>query len=176
MGDADGRNVSLWTPGAFHHARWIAKAIYSINIFLFHQHFFLTVNKTRNFKELALFVSLVYVRFWHQAPLLIQAPLNDILLIEKLTKYPNTAVAQAASTVFCWHLWYFSKMLVGLSFFDERIWANVKTQNEGSKPTASTVYQMFETTRPSSSTPQFFKSLYPASHRKLLSSSWLRIL
>jgi len=79
-------------------------------------------------KELALCVSLVYVRFWHQAPLPIQTPLNDILLIEELTKYPNIAIAQAASTTFGRHLWYFSKILVGLSFFDERIRADVKTQ------------------------------------------------
>jgi len=97
LAGADGENVSFGIPGAFHHARWMAKAIYIINIFLFHQHFSLSVNEKRSLNELALLVSFVYVRFWHQAPLPIQAILNDIFLIEEFTKYPNIAVVQAAA-------------------------------------------------------------------------------
>jgi len=116
LGGADGENVSFRTPGAFHHARWMTKAIYCINIFFFHQHFSLTVNEKRSLKELALFVSLDYVWFWYQAPLPIRAPLNGIILIEELTKYPNIAVALAATTAIWWDHWYFSEILVGLSF------------------------------------------------------------
>jgi len=101
----------------------MAKAIYSINVFLFHQHFSLTVNVKFSLKELALCVSLGYVRFWHQAPLPIQAPLND----KKLTKYQNIAVAQAVSTTFRRQLWYFFEILVGLSFFMKEFAADVKT-------------------------------------------------
>jgi len=114
---ADIEIVFFRTPAAFHNARWMAKAIYSINVFLFHQHFSLTVNVKFSLKELALCVSLGYVRFWHQAPLPIQAPLND----KKLTKYQNIAVAQAVSTTFRRQLWYFFEILVGLSFFYERV-------------------------------------------------------
>jgi len=125
-GDKEAR-VSFRAPGAFHHARWMAKAIYSIKIFLFQQQFSLTAKEKRNVKELALFVSLVYVRFWHEAPLPIRAPLNDLLLLEELRKYPNMVVTKAASTAFGRHLWYISEILVGLSLFDDKIGADVKT-------------------------------------------------
>jgi hypothetical protein len=58
---------------------------------------------------------------------LLERPLNDILLLEELNKYPNVTVAKAASTALSRHLWYFSEILVGLSLFDDRIGADVKT-------------------------------------------------
>jgi len=54
-------------------------------------------DKQRNsVKELALFVSLVYVRFWHEALLIINVPLNDMQLLELLTKYLNRTVVKTA--------------------------------------------------------------------------------
>jgi len=43
-------------------------------------------------------------------------------------KYPNVSVAKAASTALCRHLWYIQEVLVGLSLFDDRIGADVKSQ------------------------------------------------
>ena len=128
LGGGDGVTVLFRSPGAYHHARWMAKAIYCIKICLFQQQFSLTDKEKQNVIDLALFVSLVYVRFWHEAPLPIKAPLNDLLLIEELSKYPNMKVANAATTTFNRHLWYFSEILVGLSLFDERIGDDVKTK------------------------------------------------
>ena len=79
-------------------------------------------------KQLALFVSLVYVRFWNEAPLGIKAPLNDMQLLELLISYPKRTIAKAARDTFSRHLWYFSEVLVGLSFFDDRTGADVRTQ------------------------------------------------
>ena len=128
LGAADPSEVSFRAPGAFHHARWMAKAIYSLKLFLFQHQFTLTSKEKKGVTELALFVSLVYVRFWHEAPLARKAPLNDMQLLESLTNYPNRTVAKAATDTFSRHLWYFSEILVGLSFFDERIGADVRTQ------------------------------------------------
>jgi len=88
----------------------------------------LTSKEKNNVKELALFVSLVYVRFWHEAPLGIKAQLNDMQLLELLMNYPNGTIAKAARDTFSRHIWYFSEVLVGLSFFDDRTAADVKTQ------------------------------------------------
>src|SRR6218665_1704866 len=69
--------ISFRAPEAFHHARWMANAIYSISrIFLFYQKFSLTTKEKQVVKEMALFVSLVYIQFWHEPPLAIRAPLN----------------------------------------------------------------------------------------------------
>ena len=48
------------------------KAIYILMLYLFQHQFILTSKEKNSVKELALFVSLVYVRFWHEALLIIQ--------------------------------------------------------------------------------------------------------
>jgi len=40
--------------------------------------------------------------------------------------YPNKTTAKAARDTFSRHFWYFSEILVGLSFFDDRIGADVR--------------------------------------------------
>ena len=72
-------------------------------------------------KQLALFVSLVYDWFWHEAPLSIKMPLINMQLLELLTNYPNRTIVTTARNTFSRHLWYLSQMLAGLSFFDNRI-------------------------------------------------------
>lgn len=142
LGGENGSRVSFWVPVAFHHARWMAKAICSLKIFLFQYQFSLTAKEKRSVNEMALLVSLVYVRFWHEAPLPIRAPLNDLLLLEELSKYSNVTVAKAASTALGRHLWYFSEILVGLSLFDDRTaWTGRCENIAGDKPPPSTIHQ-----------------------------------
>ena len=82
--------------------------------------------------ELALFVSLVYVRFWYEAPLGRKARLNDMQFLESLTTYPNRTIAKAARHTFSRHLWYFSETVVGLSFLMTELG---RCENaDGSKP------------------------------------------
>jgi len=137
LGGADPAEVSFRAPGAFHQARWMAKAIYILKLYLFQHQFSLTSKEKNSVKELALFVSLVYVRFWHEAPLGIKAPLNDMQLLESLTNYPNRTIVKAAKDTFSRHLWYCSEMLVGLSFFDDRIETDVRTQMVANLQTAA---------------------------------------
>jgi len=127
-GGADPAEISFRTPGACHQARWMVKAIYSLKMFLFQHQFTLTTKQKHSVKELALFVSRIYVRCWHEAPLGRKASLNDMQLLESLTNYPNRTIAKAARDTFSQHLWYFSEFLVGLSFFDDRIAADVRIQ------------------------------------------------
>lgn len=114
------------TPGAMHHARWMSKAIYSLKMVLFEGQMELTAKEKRGLKELALFVSLIYGRFWHEAPLASHAPLNDATMLGLLKRYPNRIIADAAYTAFTRHLWFFSEHLVGLAFFDDRVSLDVK--------------------------------------------------
>ena len=63
LGGADPAEISFRAPRAFHQAQWMVKAIYSLKMFLFQHQFTLTTNEKHSVKELALFVSLIYVRF-----------------------------------------------------------------------------------------------------------------
>ena len=63
--------------GAFHHVRWMAKAICALKMVLFADQFTLTKHEKTGLTELALFVSLVYGHYCHEAPLTSRAPHND---------------------------------------------------------------------------------------------------
>jgi hypothetical protein len=67
-GEIDGQS-SFRAPGALHNARWMAKAIYSIKICLFRDQMKLTAHESQGLMKVSLFVSLIYARFWHEAPL-----------------------------------------------------------------------------------------------------------
>ncbi|KAG7170175.1 hypothetical protein Hamer_G012427 [Homarus americanus] len=63
----------------------------------------------------------MYVRFWHEAPMAVRAPFNDLQLMKVLKEYPHEKVAHAAQAAISRHLWYLSEHLIGLSLFDDRI-------------------------------------------------------
>ena len=79
----------------------------------------LTAKEKRGLTELTLFVSLVYGRFWHDAPLSSHVPPNDEILLGLHKKCPKRIIPDAAYTAFIRHLWFFSEHLVGLAFFDD---------------------------------------------------------
>jgi hypothetical protein len=113
-------------PGAMHQARWMAKAIYSLKIFLFRGQMKLTTHEVAGMKTISLFVSLVYGRYWHESPIPERAPLNDFNLLALLHKYPVRSVRTAAIDAFQRHLWFFSEQLVALSLFDDRVNDDIK--------------------------------------------------
>ena len=86
----------------------------------------LTARELKGLTELALFIALVYGRFWHEAPLASHALLNDAQMLGLLQTYPNQTVANAAFSALSHHLWFFSEHLVGLAFFDARVESHVK--------------------------------------------------
>lgn len=125
-GGSAGMDITFRAPGAMHHARWMSKAIYSLKMVLFKDQLTLTTRELKGLTELALFVALVYGRFWHEAPLASHAPVNDAQMLGLLQTYPNRTVADAAFSALSRHLWFFSEHLVGLAFFDDRVEAHVK--------------------------------------------------
>jgi hypothetical protein len=121
-------NQLIRAPGAIHHARWMAKAIYVLKIFLFQAQFKLTKREVKCVTDFALFVSLVYTRQWNEAPLAVRAPYNDLHLLSILKNYPNRIVTNKSFTAFSRHLWFLSEHLVGLSFFDDRVAMDTKNK------------------------------------------------
>ncbi|KAG0718982.1 U2 small nuclear ribonucleoprotein B'' [Chionoecetes opilio] len=108
-------------PGALHQARWMAKAIYCLKLQMLKSQLSLTGREKAGVERVALFVALVYCKQWHEAPISVKAPLNDVLFLEILKTYPDQTVAKAAEQALRRHLWYVSKENAGLAFFDSRI-------------------------------------------------------
>ena len=138
LGGGTTTQPSFRAPGAIHHARWMSKGIYCLKMFLFRRQFKTTKREAQNVTCVALFAALVYVRFWHEAPLSSHAPHNDIMMLTELKNCTSQmTVAATASSALQRHLWYLSEDLVGLSLLDNRIPDEVKADCVTRMKTAS---------------------------------------
>jgi len=77
-------------PGPIHHARWMAKLIYAIKIYLFCNQqdvFRLTKREQNQLQRFVHFGTLMYTKAWMKAPLAAEAPAGDLALWADLEKY-----------------------------------------------------------------------------------------
>lgn len=127
LGAAD-ETVELRKPGACHHARFMAKAIYSLKILLLRESFQLNLHELKNIYSICKFLVFVYVEFWFEAPSAIKAPNNDLRMLKQLIEYKAIDVDISKVTVkkFSSHLWYLSPELCTLSFFDKNVPLSIK--------------------------------------------------
>jgi hypothetical protein len=115
-------------PGAMHHARWMSKVIYSLKMWMFRKQLdHLTTQDKDCLQELSVFAVRFYIKAWITAPIPATAPLNDLLLLQKLQEYPSK-VSRAALAKFKAHLWYLSEELVILGLFDPAVSLHVKRE------------------------------------------------
>ena len=136
LGGTPERGIRFRYPGAIHRARWMARAIYSIKMWLFRKQYeplqpgassrkscgLSYGQKIRNhLQEVSLFITKVYLKYWFESPAANCAPRQDLELLCALSEYPNTEIAKAATTAFGRHLWYLSETLVALGFFDDAV-------------------------------------------------------
>ena len=116
----------LRRPGALHQARWMAKALYCLKLQMLNSQLELTAREALGVRRMALFISLVYVRQWHEAMVSVKAPLNDVRFLNILRTYPDSQVAKVGDRALRRHLWYVTEENVAIGFFDERIPVNDK--------------------------------------------------
>ena len=155
LGGTPPRGIRFQYPGAVHRARWMARAIYAIKMWLFHNQYeplqpSKTTRTTRgpsfsdkiwnHLKNICLFVTSVYIRYWFQCPSSTAAPRNDLEMLCSLYAYPQKEVAKVATAALGRHLWYLSELLVGFAFFDDEVPVEEKRlmvlalkENEGSE-------------------------------------------
>ena len=126
LGGSPARGVCFQVPGAMHRARWMAKVIYAIKIWLFRDQFKMTVSEKRGIRDLATFAVLIHLRAWMIAPVGVEAPFNDFRLMIELLRYPQDAISSATSKKLGLHLWYISEELIGLALFDSRVSVEMK--------------------------------------------------
>ncbi|KAK0055989.1 hypothetical protein Bpfe_014658 [Biomphalaria pfeifferi] len=86
----------------------------------------MTQSELKGITAVAAFGVLVYLRVWITAPLAINAPLNDFLLMRQLLEYPDVNISSVTSKKLGLHLWYISEELVALALFDSRVPAETK--------------------------------------------------
>ena len=74
-------------PGAYHRARWMAKGIYCLKIYLFRRQFKLTAYELQGLRRICLFIITIYAKIWLKAPNSSDAPYNDLCLLQTLESY-----------------------------------------------------------------------------------------
>ncbi|KAK7865492.1 hypothetical protein R5R35_014608 [Gryllus longicercus] len=122
--------VKFRKPGAYHHARWMAKAIYTLKIYLFRDEFRLKPNEKNGLFDVCLFVVFMYAKPWITAPLAVKAPKTDLEFVKNLLEYENidSNIASCALNKIKNHLWYLGPELSVLSLFDDDIPSHTKRE------------------------------------------------
>ena len=127
---------NVMAPGAYHHARWMAIAIYTIKIAMY-QHQLQSVytsEQLQSMTSLAIFLCIFYTKPWLTSSNAADAPVNDLNLFKSLLKveksvkhkpssWPsnfNQFISLAANKMYN-HLWYTSERLVPLAFMSDKV-------------------------------------------------------
>ena len=83
------RGVHFREPVGLHRARWMAKAIDSMKIYLFREQFKLTKREEKALFDRSQFVVLIYIKAWFLSPSPVRAPLQDLNFLKSLDLYKN---------------------------------------------------------------------------------------
>lgn len=110
-----------------HHARWMAKAIYSLKMYLLRESRELPLPEANLF-SFCQFIVFVYIRAWYTCPVSVSAPNNYLQLIKKLDSYKtiDENISKATMSKISNHLWYLSPEYSSLAFFDDNITLDTK--------------------------------------------------
>lgn len=120
LGGVPQRGIKFMKPGAMHRARFMARLIYGMKIFLFRNSALrLTARELNGLKELCIFGVKFYIRSWFSSRLGISAPKNDLPLARRLL-VSGDRISLGALKKLKRH-WYLSEKLIGFSFFDDSI-------------------------------------------------------
>jgi hypothetical protein len=125
-------DVTIRKPGALHRARWMAKAIYSLKIELLlsgnETVMELTGHELLGLQRFNRFVVCVYLRSWFTTRSAVDAPINDMQLIQRLEAYDDEALRTTGLNMMKRHSWYLSPELATLALFSDKLTCDVKAQ------------------------------------------------
>ena len=119
---------SFKVPGAFHHARWMAKAIYVLKIYLFREEFLLSNEEIGSIKDICLFIANLYIKAWFNVPIAANAPSQDLQFLQQFYKYKDVdkRISEVAVQKFSGHLWYLIPECATLAFFNSELSCDIK--------------------------------------------------
>ena len=136
LGSTDPGDIRVKAPGAIHHARWMAKTLYTIKIALYRDQLQEVYSKEeiQEITSLAIFLALFYTEPWLTSTNAKDSPINDLKLLKKLTKTEESikkndtvwpaqflSLVVRAREIFENHLWYLSERLIPFSLFSDNL-------------------------------------------------------
>lgn len=114
-------DYTLRVPGPTSHARWMAKAIYMLKMFLLREQLELDAIMLSNIRNICIFIVRVYIKVWFGCPKGAEAPNQDLNFLKDAMLYPESNLSSALVSKFFNHLWYLSEEAVGFAFFDQSV-------------------------------------------------------
>ncbi|XP_044579240.1 uncharacterized protein LOC123261589 [Cotesia glomerata] len=128
LGEMPREQVFFKRPGAVHHARWMAKAIYCLKMFIFRDEFDLSKKELDGLRQFCIFIVMVYVKAWFSSTSATSAANHDLEFMKNLIEYSkiNSLISSATCEKMTSHLWYLSDELAILSLFDDTVPLNIK--------------------------------------------------
>ena len=128
LGGLPGRGIHFMAPGALHHARWLSKVIYSLEMWMFCSQIKLMSCEQKGLHKMCIFAVVIYLKSWFTVSLAASAPHSDLCLLLDLYSYKqyDEAISKATCKKLEHHLWYLSEYLVGLVFFDSDVPSETK--------------------------------------------------
>lgn len=128
LGGIPANGTKFKVPGAAHHARWLAKAIYCLKMYMFKSQFRMRADEVSKLRRICLFIVKIYIKGWFSCPSAIRAPNQDLNFLQDLIKFKNIdkKISDVNSKKFANHLWYLSEEIASLGFFDDSVSLEVK--------------------------------------------------
>lgn len=122
---------SVRPPGPVSHARWMAKGIYSLKMFLYRKHFKMTARELNGFRDVCIFIVLRYAKAWFRADRAEEAPNQDFDFIKSIAEYAaiDKELSKKVLSKFVGrdgHTWYLSDEAIALAFFDSNVATEIK--------------------------------------------------
>lgn len=125
------QQFSMKHPGALHKARWMAKLLYTMKMVLlsgkiieqFPKSEVATKDQFKKLERFCVFAVSVYVQWWIVCPVAADAPVNDLILVEKLKEfaYHDSIIADKGKKALSRHSWYLNEELVPLALFSQML-------------------------------------------------------
>lgn len=116
-------NLKFRVPGAISHARWMAKAIYCLKIFVFRDQFAVTRRELSGLRDICIFLVKIYIKSWFGCTNAIKAPNQDIVFLKKAVDYSDidSTISNAIINKLKNHVWYLAEETIALAFFDSDV-------------------------------------------------------
>lgn len=113
-------------PGPISHARWMAKGIYSLKMFLYRKHFKMTARELNALRDVCIFIVLRYAKAWFRSDRAEEAPNQDLNFMKSIAEYAaiDKELSQNVLSKFVGrdgHTWYLSDEAIALAFFDSNV-------------------------------------------------------
>lgn len=125
-------SVTIRKPGAMHRARWMAKAIYSLKMDLLlagnEKAMHVTAKELRGLRRFNKFVISIYLQSWYTCKSAVDAPFNDIQILQRIRLYDDDVVRKIGIKMMQRHSWYLSPELATLALFSDKLNSDEKVQ------------------------------------------------